>query len=98
MDNAFERRFLFKVKFEKPNTETLCKIWQNKLPTLNEFKIKQLVQRFPFSGGEIDNIVRKSIIEELLNDQKPNLETIIQMCENEKCQSNQTEKSIGFGK
>lgn len=98
MDDAFERRFLFKVKFEKPNTETLCKIWQNKLPSLNEFEIKQLAQRFPFSGGEIDNIVRKSMIDELLNDQKPNLERIIQMCENEKWQSNQAEKRIGFGK
>jgi len=98
MDDAFERRFLFKVKFEKPNIETLHKIWQNKLPTLKEFEIKQLAQRFPFSGGEIDNIVRKSMIEELLNDQKPNLESIIQMCENEKWQSNQAAKGIGFGK
>jgi hypothetical protein len=32
MDSAFERRFLFKVKFDKPNIENASKIWKSKLP------------------------------------------------------------------
>ena len=31
-DKAFERRFLYKVKFERPSEATKMKIWRNKMP------------------------------------------------------------------
>lgn len=34
LDAAFERRFLFKVRYEKPTTEAKKSIWQNKLAML----------------------------------------------------------------
>ena len=36
MDDAFERRFLYKVKFEKPELAQRAKIWQSMLPELSE--------------------------------------------------------------
>ncbi|MCH5292963.1 MAG: AAA family ATPase, partial [Treponema sp.] len=36
MDSAFERRFLFKIKFENPSTEAKAAIWTSKLPWLGE--------------------------------------------------------------
>lgn len=36
MDSAFERRFLFKIKFENPSTEAKTSIWMNKLSWLDK--------------------------------------------------------------
>ena len=34
MDKAFERRFLYKVKFEKPDLACRSQIWQAMIPSL----------------------------------------------------------------
>ena len=36
MDKAFERRFLYKVKFEKPDLHGRLQIWQTMIPSLND--------------------------------------------------------------
>ena len=36
MDAAFERRFLYKVKFEKPELAQRTKIWQSMMPRLSD--------------------------------------------------------------
>ena len=42
LDAAFERRFLFKIKFDTPSPENATKIWQFKLPILNKKEAIQL--------------------------------------------------------
>ena len=66
LDKAFERRFLFKIRFDKPNLEAKSGIWLDKLPALRETEARQLASRFDLSGGEIDNVVRKATMEEIL--------------------------------
>ena len=39
LDKAFDRRFLFKLKFNHPDVETRHKIWKNKLPELSSNKL-----------------------------------------------------------
>ena len=84
LDAAFERRFLFKVEFTKPTVEAKQKIWQSKLPWLEEAAAQKLAAQYSFSGGEIDNIVRKVAMEEILNDNRPDLTEILSFCEGEK--------------
>ena len=36
LDKAFERRFLYKIKFEKPSNECKFHIWKNKIPNLTD--------------------------------------------------------------
>ncbi len=84
LDDAFERRFLFKVKFDKPCIEAKQNIWKNKLPALNDEECLKLAQKFDFSGGEIDNIVRKVTMKEILEDSVPNYELIENLCLNER--------------
>ena len=67
LDGAFERRFLFKIKFEKPVLEARKSIWTSKMPTLTEDAAQELAAAFSFSGGEIDNVVRKATIKEVLD-------------------------------
>lgn len=66
MDDAFERRFLYKVKFEKPELAQRTKIWQSMLPELSEKTAVKLASAYDFSGGQIENITRKCDIESIL--------------------------------
>lgn len=95
LDSAFERRFLFKVKFENPSTVNAAKIWRNKLSILSAKEALQLASQFSYSGGEMENIARKSLMDEIVLGTKPNFERILSFCENEKW-SGKTTNSIGF--
>ncbi len=82
-DAAFERRFLFKVEFRKPSVTVKAKIWQLKLPLLTDTDCELLASMFDFSGGQIDNIGRKTEIHEIIHGESFNIKTIIGFCEEE---------------
>ncbi len=85
MDDAFERRFLYKVKFEKPELAQRTKIWQSMLPELSEKTAVKLASAYDFSGGQIENITRKCDIESILyGDDYVTEEKIEQYCREEK--------------
>ena len=94
-DSAFERRFLFKIKFGKPNTEAKKAIWKSKLNWLTDEECSQLATHYDLSGGEIDNIVRKTLMEEVLNGQRPTINTLEAWCRGEKLTSGKC-NAIGF--
>ena len=98
MDSAFERRFLYKVEFEKPDTEARAKIWKSMLPSLNKDDATVLSERFPkFAGGQIENITRKVTVNEVLRGGTTKLEDIVSLCEHETFGGeNSNKKAIGF--
>lgn len=95
MDTAFERRFLFKVKFEKPSVEARSKIWMSKLESLSNEDACSLAKQFDFSGGEIDNIVRKSEMNEIITGITPDYEMLADMCKKERLEK-EGERRVGF--
>lgn len=95
-DNAFDRRFLYKIHFPKPNQETRIKIWKNKKPDLSISDCNMLASKFPFSGGHIDNIIRKISIEEAIQDLPLPIDKIVEICSTELLQKNGDLKTIGF--
>ena len=84
LDGAFERRFLFKVKFDRPTLEARKSIWSFKMPSLRDEDAQALADAFTLSGGEIDNIVRKVTIMEVLNGIAPDLQELKRLCREEK--------------
>ena len=85
MDVAFERRFLYKVKFEKPELAQRTRIWQSMMPRLSAESAGKLASSFDFSGGQIENITRKCDIESILyGDDYVTDEKIEQYCREEK--------------
>ena len=96
MDAAFERRFLYKIKFENPTLEAKTAIWQSKLNWLPEEQAKQLANEYNFSGGEIDNVVRKATMEEILNGSKVTMNRLEELCKSEKLINNNSSKKVGF--
>ena len=96
MDVAFERRFLYKVKFEKPELAQRTKIWQSMMPELSEKTAERLASTYDFSGGQIENITRKCDVESILygNDYVTD-EKIEQYCREENIVKKGTAR-IGF--
>lgn len=97
LDSAFERRFLFKVRFKKPDDSIRGRIWQSKLNCLSGDEAGNLSARFDFSGGEIDNIVRKWEIHNVVSGEPDSFSTIERFCEEEKL-GEKGMRSIGFGR
>ena len=95
-NKAFERRFLFKVEYEKPSLEARKKIWGSKLPELGDEDLSRLADRFDFSGGEIDNIVRKCEMTEIIKGALPSYDEIAELCENEHLEKEEKECRVGF--
>ena len=84
LDSAFERRFLYKVRFERPDVEQRKQIWKSMLPTLNDDTAQQLASSYDFSGGQIENIVRKCDVESILyGEAAVNTDKIKRFCQEE---------------
>ncbi len=96
MDNAFERRFLFKIKFQKPSVSAKSKIWKSKMPHLSNEDCKLLATQFDFSGGQIDNIVRKNEINEIIHGNNVDVKTIVDFCKEEILSDSFSKTPIGF--
>lgn len=95
LDPAFERRFLFKLKFDKPTIEAKKSIWKSKLVWLAEEQCRKLAADYDFSGGEIDNIVRKVVMDEVISGNRPDFDFIVDACKNERFAGGQHTK-VGF--
>ena len=96
MDKAFERRFLYKIKFDKPTEEARTHIWHSMIPELSEMDVHTLASKYDFSGGQIENIARHYAIDTILHgtaDYK--LKSLILHCDNERI-SGKEQRRIGF--
>ena len=96
MDAAYDRRFLFKIEFEKPTLDAKEKIWQNKLNFLSPEESQQLAKSYDFSGGEIDNIAKKCIMQDLLSATKPTFSEVDSFCKENKISDRANQTGIGF--
>ena len=96
MDKAFERRFLYKIKFEKPTEEARASIWHSMIPELSELDVHTLASKYDFSGGQIENIARHYAIDCILHGTDDDtLSLLIAHCDNERLDQKESRK-IGF--
>lgn len=97
LDKAFERRFLYKIEFEKPSAEAKSRIWRSMIPTLNERMAETLAERYDFSGGQIENIARKRTVDMILQGAEPSFEQLDEYCRSEILgQPERSRRKIGF--
>ena len=83
MDKAFERRFLYKVEFARPSLEARQSIWQSMIPTLSIDEAYSLASEYSLSGGQIENIARKRMVDYILYDKSASLDTLRTYCDSE---------------
>ena len=96
LDKAFERRFLYKIKFDKPTVEARAQIWHSMIPELSEMDVHTLASKYDFSGGQIENIARHYTIDAILHGKSEDvLPMLIRHCDNERLDEKSSRK-IGF--
>lgn len=96
LDSAFERRFLFKIKFDRPDENAKKNIWMSKLGWLDEETCLSFARKFDLSGGEIDNICRKISMEEVITGARPTTAQIEEFCRREKLSLAEGGNRMGF--
>ena len=96
MDKAFERRFLYKIKFEKPTVEARMSMWREMIPALKEEDSRALAAKYDFSGGQIENIARHYTIGKILHGSSDDMvKELSAYCDSEKLESKEIRR-IGF--
>lgn len=96
MDKAFERRFLYKIHFDKPSAESRAAIWCAMLPNLDRADAVALAERYDFSGGQIENIARHYNIDAILHGRaKPDYAELSAHCDQERIERADNRR-IGF--
>jgi len=87
VDSAFSRRFYLKIEFPMPDVESRVKLWQKHLlPTIpldNDVDVDYLAERYEFSGGQIDLVVRNAAIEAAVRGDVVTMDDLVRACETE---------------
>ena len=96
LDKAFERRFLYKIRFERPSREARVSIWRAMMPSLSEEEAKILANNYDFSGGQIENIVRKREIQSIIDSAEPSFNDVLSFCSEEVICNGTGRRRIGF--
>lgn len=94
LDPAFERRFIYKVELEKPGEEVRSKIWASMMKGYTQDEYALLGRKYPFSGGQIENVVRKSTVDYILTGNRPTIGDVYKFCDQEVFKSKV--KKVGF--
>ena len=98
LDSAFERRFLYKVEFHQPSVEAKTNIWKSLMPEISHETAQTLAHNYDFSGGQIENIARKVMVNQLLFGESLDLHHIEKICTQETIGSKNIRKTMGFVK
>lgn len=96
LDKAFERRFLYKVEFEKPNSEVRQLILNNSFNDIQTETIAKVVSNFTLTGGQISNIKKKLLLKSIVEGIEDKEEVFIQFCKDELSLESMKNKPIGY--
>ena len=97
LDKAFERRFIYKIEFERPTLEAKQQIWKTMIPSLSDAMAHSLAKDFDLSGGQIENISRKRTVDLIITGNEPTDEQMREYCMGEMMNSQQEKRvKIGF--
>ena len=97
LDPAFERRFLYKICFDRPDVSVREKIWHTMIPSLSTEECHNLAEMYDLSGGQMENVSRKFTINMILHgDKKNRMKILCSYCGAEKLENTSQNRRIGF--
>ena len=97
LDPAFERRFIFKIQFDRPEKDVRKKIWKSMITDISEEDALKLADEFDnFSGGNIENISRKVAIDYVLTANRPSYDSLVKYCREESLSGKENRAKIGY--
>jgi SpoVK/Ycf46/Vps4 family AAA+-type ATPase len=96
LDPAFERRFLYKVEYKKPEVAVRRQILSNVFKDISAETIEKINMTCELTGGQIQNVHKKILINSLLNEEDNQESLILELCNEEFVLSKTDRKPIGF--
>ena len=66
------------------------------MPELSNSEALSLAEGYDFSGGQIENIVRKKTVQSLISGTEPSFEDILGFCREEGIGDQRVQRRIGF--
>lgn len=98
LDEAFDRRFLFKTQMRKPDACARYFIWKENISSLTDKEARTLADNYEMSGAQISNVVIKWNLAELFYEGDRDLFYIEKLCKAELLteKSGNTYQRIGF--
>ena len=96
LDPAFERRFLYKVEYKKPEAHVRKQILNNVFTDISSDTIDKINETCMLTGGQIQNVHKKILINSLLDEDANSEETIFNLCQEEFILSKSERRPIGF--
>ena len=96
LDKAFDRRFLFKIRFDHPDASLRRQIWKSKYPKLPDARARTLAERYELTGGQIENVVRQTLLNSILKGEKDIFRKLEENCRMETLYGENPEMRIGF--
>lgn len=90
LDRAFERRFLYKIEFERPTSPVRQRIWQTLIPELGEADAAELAAGYDLTGGQIENVARRHLVASVLRDAPLTLAELRRLAESERLDGGNT--------
>jgi AAA+ superfamily predicted ATPase len=97
LDSAFDRRILYKLKFEKPEKSTRLAIFKQDFNEVSEDLLIKASEDYSLTGGQINNVNKRCLTEQLLfGNEASNPEKFIFYIEQEMNFRNAKSDKIGF--
>lgn len=97
LDKAMIRRFMIKAEVHLPDAATSARLWSSKFPSLSPEDAALLGEKYPLSGGNLNNIVSMAVLVEILEKRPVTVEDLVSFCEDQGYgDANQSRKRIGF--
>jgi hypothetical protein len=97
LDDAFDRRFLYKIEFMRPEEHVRYQIFEHAFPELDSALISEINGKYGLTGGQIANLKKKVLVKSFL-ESGMNLDLeLIKLCEEELMLSKGSKRNtIGF--
>jgi hypothetical protein len=73
----------------------MSKLWKQSIPGLSITEARQVAENFKFTPGEMLNVARKAALRKMLKPGISLLDTVLQLCSEEKWDSHKKSK-LGF--
>jgi len=96
LDKAFERRFLYKVEFNKPSNKVRQLILNTAFKDIHSETITKVVSNFELTGGQISNIKKKLLLKSIVDGVADKEAVFFQLCKEELSLESNISKSIGY--
>lgn len=96
LDPAFERRFLYKLKFVKPDASVRTYIWKSMIPELTEADAQAIASQYDFSGGQIENVARRYTVDCILHGNQKDILPLLSHLSSDEQLMKKNQRRIGF--